>query len=224
MKDYIESLLPRLSRFSKTLNDTALILEHPWVLVGVNGEKTTHIFKKNGELLIFIRGEVIRGKWEFLASMSALIVEYSGQSQLFRQAFVDPAVMILNKDNSENLFVMINQNKIPDLDILSYLNEKVYRSTSSDQSNYQLVELINPQITVRTIKMNEQPGEKGKTIQHLNGAPLSDGEYSTKLGAKITVKNGIITEYTPNENEFISFTLIGIIGIALACLVQYKCR
>jgi hypothetical protein len=66
MKEYIAALLPRLQQFSKSLNDTALLAEHPWVFLDGDGRRITHIFRRGGELLVAlarIRGfiYVVRG-------------------------------------------------------------------------------------------------------------------------------------------------------------------
>ncbi len=59
MKEYLAALLPRLQQFSKTLNDTALLAEHPWVFLDGDGRRITHVFRGGGELLMalaWIRG------------------------------------------------------------------------------------------------------------------------------------------------------------------------
>ncbi|MGI9159597.1 MAG: hypothetical protein ACR2K1_07580 [Saprospiraceae bacterium] len=38
MKEYLAALLPRLQQFSKSLNDTALLAEHPWVFLNGAGQ------------------------------------------------------------------------------------------------------------------------------------------------------------------------------------------
>jgi hypothetical protein len=57
MKEYLAALLPRLQQFSKSLNDTALLAEHPWVFLDGDGRRITHIFRRGGELLVADRGE-----------------------------------------------------------------------------------------------------------------------------------------------------------------------
>jgi hypothetical protein len=52
MKEYLAALLPRLQQFSKSLNDTALLAEHPWVFLDGDGRRITHIFRRGGELLV----------------------------------------------------------------------------------------------------------------------------------------------------------------------------
>jgi hypothetical protein len=57
MKEYLAALLPRLLQFSKSLNDTALLAEHPWVFLDGDGRRITPIFRRGGELLVADRGE-----------------------------------------------------------------------------------------------------------------------------------------------------------------------
>jgi hypothetical protein len=40
--DYIASMLPRLRQYSKNLNDTALLADHPWVFI--DDEDPAHLF------------------------------------------------------------------------------------------------------------------------------------------------------------------------------------
>jgi hypothetical protein len=110
--DYIASMLPRLRQYSKNLNDTALLADHPWVFIDDEGKKITHIFRRNGELLVSIRGEAVRGKWEYLTAINALLVEYSGKNHIFKQGFVDPAILVLQKDDADDLFILANQNMV----------------------------------------------------------------------------------------------------------------
>jgi hypothetical protein len=52
MKEYLAALLPRLQQFSKSLNDTALLAEHPWVFLDGDGRRITPIFRRGAELLV----------------------------------------------------------------------------------------------------------------------------------------------------------------------------
>ena len=62
MKTYINSLLPRLQRYSKKLNDTAIFAEIPWSYLDEDGDRVVYIFRENQELLVSKRGEVTTGK------------------------------------------------------------------------------------------------------------------------------------------------------------------
>jgi hypothetical protein len=204
MKDYITSLLPRLKQYSRSLNDTALLADHPWVFIDADGKKLTHIFRRDGQLLVSVQGEVVKGKWEYLPAINSLLIEYSGKSWLYNQGFVDPAILVMQKDDTEDLFVLANQNMIPDLDVFGYLSKKLspptnisnIASKADDKPviDYQTVDLKSPQLTIRIKKLGGGIYGKGNRVEYLDGTPLENGGYNTKNGFKIIIKDGVITD------------------------------
>ena len=124
MRDYLTSLLPRLQQFSKSLNDTAIFADVPWVFIDGDGERVTYIFRRNNELLVSQHGEVTTGRWEYLAAMQSLLIEHASRKRLYNQGFVDNVVMALCKDGTNELFLLANQQALPDLDAVKYLERK----------------------------------------------------------------------------------------------------
>jgi len=59
MLEYITSLLPRLQQFSKSLNDTAIFADVPWVFLDGDGERVTYIFRRNNELLLLANQQAL---------------------------------------------------------------------------------------------------------------------------------------------------------------------
>lgn len=124
MLDYLSSLLPRLQQFSKSLNDTAIFCDVPWAFVDRDGERVTYIFRRNNELLVSKHGEVTTGRWEYLAAMQSLLIEHASRKRMYNQGFVDNVVMALRKDGTNELFLLANQQALPDLDAVKYLERK----------------------------------------------------------------------------------------------------
>lgn len=46
MKDYLNSILPNIKRFSETLDKITILIEQPWVFIDNNGNFEKLIFKK----------------------------------------------------------------------------------------------------------------------------------------------------------------------------------
>ena len=83
MIDYIKSLLPRLQQYSKSLNDTAIFAEVPWIFIDDEGVPVTYIFRRNFDLLVSKRGEVTTGRWEYLSVMQSLLIEHANRKQMY---------------------------------------------------------------------------------------------------------------------------------------------
>lgn len=127
MVDYLKSILPRLQLYSKQLNEEANFVDVPWAFRDGDGAVVTYLFRRNNELLVTKQGEVVTGRWEFIASLRSLLVEYDGRKRLYNQGYLDPekAVLILRKDSTEELFVLGNKEVIADLDVAGYLEGRM---------------------------------------------------------------------------------------------------
>lgn len=142
MKTYITDIIPRLSEYSKKLDNLTLLTDQHWVEFDPsNKSKIVYIFKRNNELLHSSDGTVIRGKWEILGNNS-LIIDIENKSYLLRHGFFDENILALKIDNKDEFLLLINEfkinNKFNSLNSLSeFLNNK-YLDTSNENgfSNY----------------------------------------------------------------------------------------
>ena len=124
MKVYLNNLISRLKEYSVTLDKKEIFLEMPWVIIDDNLNQQKYIFKRNGDLVMSLNGQVSLGKWEYLPAARSLLIDRIKDKILLNQNFIDPAVMILKKDGfkDENL-IMANEILIPDLDVANYLKK-----------------------------------------------------------------------------------------------------
>lgn len=217
MKEYILSLLPRLSQFSKGLNNSAILVDQPWIFLNEQGQQTKFVFRPNQELLVSINGAVQKGRWEYLTAMDALLIEHGNQTQLFSQAFIDKGILVLNRDNTTELFVLINSNVIPDLDAVKYLG-KIVELESVNQSSFVVIRMRNPPTKIK-IFFNSRSGNKfsvGNKVEKENGAPIEDGIMIAEDSTSIEIKAGeIISSITPSKSLVILIVIILLI-IAIA--------
>lgn len=123
MKEFFQSILLRIQNKSRTLNQTELFVEKPWVLVDEStSELLEYEFFRDGRLLVSRGGNAAWGKWELTPSPQRLILEYGDNLLLLQTIFVDDAVMLVQKSGSSNsALAFVNQQKIPDLLYTEYL-------------------------------------------------------------------------------------------------------
>lgn len=130
MKYYLSNILPRLKKFSASLDQSALLVDKPWVVSSVDEEdeipRTTLIFRQDGRLHVSIEGEVHDGSWEFLPEANAVLIEQRDKKRLYKHAYLDEAVLALKKDTSsetDDFYVLADENRVPDGDVVGYLSE-----------------------------------------------------------------------------------------------------
>ena len=169
MNHYINNILPRLKEFSESLDRKEVFIDHPWVIVDDNLNQEKYIFKRNGDLIMSLNGQVTIGKWEYLSAARSLLIDRIQDKILLNQNFIDPAVMILKKDGfkDENL-ILINEILLPDLNAVGHLKKLFYRKSN---------------IAVRQLKSGEfleLYNFDGVVTGHnvtIEGSPVSDGYF-----------------------------------------------
>jgi hypothetical protein len=131
MREYILNILPRIRQYSKTLDKIENFVDKPWVILDEYNNQQKFIFRRNGELLMSLNGQVTIGKWKYIAEANSLLIDRITDKILLNQDFVDPAVMILKMDGRlDKPFLLANEKLIPDLDIGRYLHELYYSKNS----------------------------------------------------------------------------------------------
>jgi hypothetical protein len=162
MRIYLQDLINRLSQFSEKLDNTALFIDKPWVLIDIESNYHKYIFKRDGQLVMSLNGQVQLGNWEYLQGAKSILIDRIKDKILLNQSFFDNAVMILKVDGTNNeLFILANETLIPDLDVKKYLQSVTYK------------------------KFNVVTGmlENGKTLEIYRGT----SEIFLKLGMKATI-------------------------------------
>lgn len=146
MTTYLTDIIPRIQRFSKTLDDLTILTNQPWVCVDhVADTKTIYVFRSNNELLISTSGEVDKATWQYLQNNS-LLIDRNAESLLFRHVFVDETILALKMDNNNKYAVFVNENKSSDNlnsieNVVQFLERKYKNATTNN--------------VLRTVKKNE---------------------------------------------------------------------
>jgi hypothetical protein len=125
MKEYLKNILPRLKTYSQELDIAERIIDKPWIWVSEEIPAQKLVFRRNGELLMVQQGEVTIGRWEYIQALNSLLIDRNVDKILMNYAFIDDAVMLLKKDGIENgdIIAFVNENRIPNLNYRSYLEE-----------------------------------------------------------------------------------------------------
>ncbi|MEO0133035.1 MAG: hypothetical protein ABIK73_08925 [candidate division WOR-3 bacterium] len=192
MKLYLQDIINRLAQFSEKLDNTTLFIDKPWVLIDSNSDYHKYIFKRNGELVMSLNGQVQVGKWEYLTAAKSILIDRIKDKVLLNQSFFDSAVMVLKIDGSNNqLFVLANETIIPDLDVKKYLQSLTYRKfnvITGRLENGKTLEIYRGNI-------NSQPQIGMKAT--IDGEEPQDGKYkSMDTGRYYEIRNGKVFRIT----------------------------
>lgn len=123
MNDIIGYFVKSLASSTLSLRKKSILVEKPWALIDNDGKVQKLIFKKNNGLILSKNGMVTEGSWEYYPEAGALLIDRGVDKVLLKEQFIDPNVLILKKDGSDNeFFALANENTLPDYNIPEYLN------------------------------------------------------------------------------------------------------
>jgi hypothetical protein len=127
MKQYSASLITRLKSYSESLDNIALFQEKTWTYFDKNNSIFRYIFLANKELIISKNGIVNIAKWDYISSSKFLLIKTDSQYLLLNQNYVDKGAMILQTDGTNEMFILMDENIIPDLNLENYLKKVFYK-------------------------------------------------------------------------------------------------
>jgi hypothetical protein len=203
MKLYLTTLIQRLKEYSANLDKIELFVDVPWVIVDENLNQQKYIFKRDGQIIMSLNGQVIMGKWELLPAARSILIDRIQDKILLNQNFIDPAVMVLKKDgfNDENL-ILANEILIPDLNVTEYLKQLYY-----EKNRVIIKKLKNGDLLEIVYEFNNSSFSRKVTIED---EPVPDGEYELDdFITKYLVKDSRIinkyvnTSYSTNKGEIV---------------------
>lgn len=130
MKYYLTDILPRIKKHSTTLDQTAFLVDKPWVVCEQDGGFQKIIFRRDGRVHLSNDGNVTDGTWEYLPEAQSMLIDYgNGVKKLYRHQFMDDAVLALKIDgrlstNESDYFLLANEQIVDKLDVRKYLEDK----------------------------------------------------------------------------------------------------
>lgn len=212
MKQYLGDILSKIGKFSKRLDSEAVLLKQHWIVLDdEKNAKKVYIFRKDGNLLISINGDVTKARWELL-DFGNILIENNSNSYLFNHGFLDDEVLILKKDNSIEFFTLVsnvlyldgvdNLLTLKDYLAVKYIDNKGITVKESTQkqigishkteiSTYKETLLDGSQILIEN-SLPSGPQINCKVFD-TSMRPMQDGNYTLNTNRKIAVKDGQIT-------------------------------
>lgn len=139
MITFIKDILPKITRYSKKLDDLTILTNQHWVYVDKSStSKMVFIFRSNSDLIVSVNGVVEKGKWTYLGN-DYLLVEKPSESFLYKHGFFDDTVLALKVDGTADYAFFVNETKIGrelnSLDnVLSYLDDRYIRQVNPTPS------------------------------------------------------------------------------------------
>ena len=203
MKYYISDIIPSIKRYSKKLDEDALLLNHDWVLFNDTLEsRTNYIFRKNEELIITEKGIGKRTKWQNIGNQR-LLIEQHGMLLQFN-VFFDEVFLILNLNDTDTYAFLINENKLgKKFNDLFQINEHLDKKYQITQQPPTQEPIINITYTVSypsdkgilrvTQKLKSNYPEIGNNVT-LKNKPAPDGKYKLGFMWYIHIKKGTISD------------------------------
>jgi len=110
MKYFVSSIIPKISAFSQKLDKISIICNRKWTIIDDEGESTIYIFRDKKELLIIKQGVVKKASWDII-NKDDIMIEVDGETLMFKQAFIDDNIFVLNLYSTNNYLHLVDQEK-----------------------------------------------------------------------------------------------------------------
>lgn len=187
----IKNIIPRLVKFSKQIDKMENFVDKTWIYIDHVGNNHEYYFMRDYRLIMSLNGTAITGKWELLPD-GKLLIDRVTDKIILKNQFIDDALMILQKSSSEDdPFILVDEKKIPDLDVLRYLHELEEEKIPNEKP----LEPGTVEIQ-RSGRVRFKDIEIGYKVKHHEGLIVS-GTYFLGLNNVnrcMVVQNGIITD------------------------------
>ncbi|KAA9333014.1 hypothetical protein F0P96_08495 [Hymenobacter busanensis] len=203
MFSFLQNLLPRLLQFSQTLDQIELFVDKPWALIDEDGQQQTYIFRRGGELLMSLDGQVQIGKWDYIAPAQSLLIDRGLDKILLTHFFFTDALLVLARDGKpESKFVLANRQLMPDLDIIGYLRTLEVKKNIISNNPKNSISAHQ----IKKLSMNTNEGVKLLfyslsnilaigDASYIDDSPTPDGRYVIEGGEwGIYTNGGIVSE------------------------------
>jgi hypothetical protein len=214
MKYYISDIIPSIKRYSKKLDEDALLLNHDWVLFNDTIEsRTNYIFRKNEELIITEKGIGKRTKWQNIGNQR-LLIEQDGMLLQFN-VFFDEIFLILNLNDTDTYAFLINENKYDgELNSIEHVIDFLTKKYIEPQTRKNLADITGlrldkpiiknkPEIVLMSYHSDKGTIEIEQTHNAYpdidlgrkvlwNGKPAPDGKYRLGFMWYVYVKDGFV--------------------------------
>ena len=104
MDAHLDFILPKVIPYGEDLREPQYWHDKRWKEIREDEgfhEAILHIFGHNGEYLLSLDGNLMKGSWRQLGAENALIVEMAGKAELFDLRFLNNEFMVLTKHGDQ---------------------------------------------------------------------------------------------------------------------------
>lgn len=109
MKSFVLSIPDRIKRSYDALDVKADLCRTSWEVFNNEGMKQVFIFKKDGNLLISTKGNVVCSSWEYLSINQSVLIKVDDKISMYCPTFVDDVVLVMKKDGTDEYVCMIDE-------------------------------------------------------------------------------------------------------------------
>ena len=151
MIEYLKNIIPRIKQYSKELDKEENFVNKNWIYIDFNNSQHEYIFLRDKRLIMTLNSVTKEGSWELLPTGQLLIKRSSTDLVKLENIFVENALLILKQSaTADTPFVLINQQIIPDLNVIAYLKkyEQEKQTIPLPKQNFKLLangELSGPE-------------------------------------------------------------------------------
>ena len=172
MIEYLKNIIPRIKQYSKELDKTENFVDKNWIYIDEDQNRHEYIFLRDKRLIMTLNSTTKEGSWELLPTGELLIKRNTSEYIKLSNLFIQDALMVLKYSaTSDTPFILINQNLIPDLNVLAYLEkfqqQKELSETPPQEQKFKILE---------TGELSGPPVYDGKIIKIEDDSILS-GTY-----------------------------------------------
>lgn len=109
MKSFVLSIPDRIKRSYNALDVKTDLCRTSWEVFNNEGMKQVFIFKKDGNLLISTKGNVVCSSWEYLSINQSVLIKVDDKISMYCPTFVDDVVLVMKKDGTDEYVCMIDE-------------------------------------------------------------------------------------------------------------------
>ncbi len=183
MLNYIKEILPRIKKYSKSIDKIEEFVDKPWRAYTDTDDIEEYEFDRNGRLLISSNGIVTEGSWELRKSIDRILVEVDHVKYNMEYNFINKQFLVLKIANSTSTpQFFYNRHLITKRELITFLGTLI---DNKPALNRDTVRNINRTVTPVNRDSNKAyVTDKGVIIiNHVYPSEICLGDQVSKSGS-----------------------------------------
>lgn len=116
----------RYKKTTKLQNFRSLLCDKSWILYQDSKQEENLVFQSDGCLLLIQEGDISLSHWEYMSSTQTLTLTKDHQTHKVHPIYTDHNLLILQKDESEEVVFLVNKNNFNSFSPKTLLDIKEY--------------------------------------------------------------------------------------------------